>query len=223
VKKNSLDNTIQNAFPDVLHSKMKSIFIVSTLICLLLIFLAPGCGQPRVEPDAEEISPMPSQEKPPSEPSSPLQVTLYISHAPLLNEIVEVICTISSLVSCPNSTAEVRLPDGATLVSGNLTWEGDVEPGGEPVSFSTEIVFHKTGHWKIEGVVRYMYNETSGWSDLDTIYLNIGADHSEFGWPRTGPVGLEQVEPGDVEPIPSTSTEDPDIEEYPSPPSIPVD
>jgi len=114
------------------------------------------------------------------------------------------------------------LPDGATLVGGNLTWEGDVEPEDEPLSFSTEIVFHEAGNWKIEGVVRHMFSETSGWGDLDTIYITVGTDYSEFGWSRANPVPVKQIAPGDVEPVPSTSHPGADIEDYPDPPAVPV-
>jgi hypothetical protein len=138
--------------------------------------VAPGCA---------------STETPPAAPSTPIQVELSISEAPPLNTPALLTCTVSTTSDALDTTAQITLPDGATLVSGTLDWQGDLRVG-EPVSFSAEIVFVETGNWRIEASARHVVDENNSWGDLEAIFLTIGVDHSEFGWPPTGPVEIEQ-------------------------------
>jgi hypothetical protein len=208
----------------------KRIFILLLILPLLLLSI-PGCassqeeGNIQTEPQGEgstqppkEIFPAPSSNIP-SEPSAPIKVELYMPSAPRLNEAIEVTCTVSAVIDMPDSSARIELPDGVSLISGNLTWEGDLK-ANHPVSFSAEISFNKAGKLAISASARHMISEKSGWGDADFVYLNIGADKSEFGWPPTGPVKIIQTEPGDVEPSKSSPAEPP-VESLPEPPSAP--
>lgn len=56
----------------------------------------------------------------------PLEVELSISNAPALNETAELTCVVTSVRDAKNTTARIELPEGFILVSGNLTWEGDI-------------------------------------------------------------------------------------------------
>ncbi len=211
----------------------RKIFIL-LLILPLLLLSATGCassqeeGNIQTEPQEEsstqppqEISPAPSSNVP-SEPSAPIRVELYMPSAPRLNEAIEVTCNVSGLVDMPDSSARIELPDGVSLISGNLTWEGDLK-ANHPVSFSAEISFNKADKYAIRATASHMINETDGWSNMDSIYLTIGTDKSEFGWPPTGPLPFRQTEPGDVEPGKPTMKEPPPVESLPKPPSISID
>ena len=80
---------------------------------------------PPVEPPTENII-TPEPVKPPSIPSTGMEVNLSISNAPALNEIAELTCSITSVPDAYNTTAQIELPAGLILVSGNLSWTGDI-------------------------------------------------------------------------------------------------
>ena len=61
-----------------------------------------------------------------SVPSTGMEVDLSISNAPALNQTAELTCTITSISDAYNTTAQITLPEGLVLVSGNLYWTGDI-------------------------------------------------------------------------------------------------
>jgi hypothetical protein len=75
-------------------------------------------------------------------PSTPIKVDLSISHAPAVNAVANLTCTVSSTKDAPNTTAQVKLPEGASLVSGSLNWQGNLK-ANEPVSFSAKSCLEK--------------------------------------------------------------------------------
>lgn len=153
----------------------------------LLTFLSVGCDSAVEESGTnnnDKSDTIPAHTESPH--STPIQVELSMSKAPLLNTPVSLTCTLTLLPGFPiaeNTTAEIKLPESVALISGNLNWQGDLKPG-EPVSFSPEIIFNEIGHWTITAAAG---------GDLVTIYLDIGADHSQFGWPPEMP-GVTIVE-----------------------------
>lgn len=129
-----------------------------------------------------------------SEPSSGINIILSMSEPPLLNVPVELTWTVwSHKWDLPDSNAEVRLPEGASLVDGELTWHGDLIDD-VPVSFNSTIVFNQTGRWTIEGVAKHQTNETDGEGDSDFIFVNVGTKKNEFGWPTSSEVSMEQTD-----------------------------
>jgi len=117
-------------------------------------------------------------------PSSPITIKLYMAEAPPLNVPAEMTCTLklaSGFAAVENVTAQINLPPAASLVSGNLTWSGNLEPG-KPVSFPLVIVFNIIGHWTIEATISHVIDDNNGWGDLDALFLDIGVEHSQFGW-----------------------------------------
>ena len=202
-----------------------SLFVQANLVFLVLSLLITGCSQSPSE--TSTIKETPAHETP---ASTPIKVHLSISKAPALNEKATLTYTISSSSNAANTTAEIKFttarvgifpapfPIGAVLVSGNLTWEGDLK-AGEPISLSAEVVFKETGKWAIELNAHHVENENSSWGDIDIIYLTVGVDRGEFGWPPTGPVKIQKTRPGEVPGVPS-SQEEPPIENLPPPPSV---
>jgi len=157
-------------------------------------------------------------------------VQLSLPKAPSLNERVTLTFTVSSTVDANNTTAEIKFttarggifpapfPAEAVLIDGPLTWKGDLK-AGKPVSLDAEIVFNETGTWAIEASARHVVDNKNSWGDIDVIYLTVGVDRGEFGWPRTPPVVPIQPSPGSVPGVPS-SQEEPPIEDLPPPPSV---
>ena len=188
------------------------------LVAVLLVVIAgivPGCAFPQESGNSVPFHRV-------EEPSSAIEIILSISEAPALNVPARLTCTLSSVIDAPNTTAQVKLPDSAIVNGGHLTWQGDLKVG-EPVSFSAEITFKETGKWVIEGVVRCVINQKYAWGDLDRIYLNIGTDHSELGWPSKGQAEVEQIEKGDAKTVKPSSKEEPDMEDLPDPPAVTVE
>jgi hypothetical protein len=104
----------------------------------------------------------------------PIGVNLSISNAPALNETAELTCTLTSSIDTPNTTAQIMLPEGLELVSGNLSWHGDIPPDGEE-SFSVVIKSVKTGNWTIEARVRHPISD--GWYvDSGYLYISVSED-----------------------------------------------
>jgi hypothetical protein len=135
---------------------------------------------------------------------SPINVKLSLSHVPAVNETTEITCVVSGDWDLPNTVAEIILPEEATVVSGNLVWNGDVQKDN-PISFSATIMFEKTGNRVIKGVARSSIDEENSWSDVDYIFLNIGVISGALGceYPpgEEGKVETAQVLPGDERPI----------------------
>lgn len=122
------------------------------------------------------------------------QLYMAISHPPLLNEPAELLCTAISRNDFPDFKAQVVLPEGAVLVSGNPEWQGDLK-AGVPVTLWAKIIFKKTGNWQIDaGAWRWFEGEYS-WNVKDSIYLTIGIKHSEFGEPPKEDMGDRPVPP----------------------------
>jgi hypothetical protein len=150
---------------------MKRIFIVSILICVLIIPLAPGCG-------------LFWHESPPAEP-----ITVELSFpndAPPLNTEAELNCIVKApAISLTNMSVEIRLPEAFELVSGDLSWTGDINQGAEVEVISAVVRAIKTGNWAIELRSSIDPEEQGGLSFYpdwrDAIYVSISEDSAEWG------------------------------------------
>jgi len=103
--------------------------------------------------------------------SVPIEVNLSISNAPALNKTAELTCTITSSIDAPNTTAQITLPAGFMLASGNLSWHGDIV-GNAQESFSVVIKSVEIGNWTIEASAGYPV--PGGWNgDEDRLYILV--------------------------------------------------
>lgn len=166
---------------------MRRIFIVSILACVLFIPLAPGCAQ---------FPP----ETPPAEP-----ITVHLSFpdgAPPLNQEAELIYIIKPDCILKNMNIEIRLPEGFELVSGELSWVGDITKGDEIEAIRAVVRAVKIGNWAIELRNSINPEEQGGFSMYpdwqDAIYVSVSEDSAEWGeyppWYEGGghPVPIEQ-------------------------------
>jgi hypothetical protein len=133
-------------------------------------------------------------------PSVPIEVDLSISNAPALSETAELTCTIASVFGAPNTTAQITLPDGFELVSGDLSWQGDIAPNGQE-SFNLSIRTVKTGNWTIEADAGYFPDENSWYGDTDRLYVSVS---EETAWVSEAPlvkepsVFAERLDPAEI-------------------------
>jgi len=110
-----------------------------------------------------------------SMPSVPMEVNLSISSAPALNETAQLICTITSVVDAPNTTAQITLPEGFELISGNLSWHGDIVANGQE-SFNVVIKSVKTGIWTIEAGAGYPIIPYDWCGASDYLFISVSED-----------------------------------------------
>jgi hypothetical protein len=150
---------------------MKRIFVISILACVLLIPLAPGCN-----PFQTEQAPAPP-------------ITLEISFpdgAPPLNQEAELNCVVKApAISLKNMSIEIRLPEGFELVSGDLSWVGDITKGDEVEVISAVVKAIKVGNWAIELRTSIDPEKQGGFSMYpdwqDAIYVSVLEDSAEWG------------------------------------------
>ena len=161
-----------------------------------------------------------------SDPHPPLYALLELNPLPTVGNPGLLTCTVSSDRDAPGTQVVIELPPDARLLSGNLTWQGDIA-AGQPVTLSVSISFINGGDEALYcRTLRYI-DQNNSWGDLAELYLNIGQQKSTLGYAPVPPgkrmVVGKQLEAGNGELI---STEQPPLrkasEIVPPPPSNPV-
>ena len=177
------------------------------LPAVLIAAVVSGCVQEVSDHGIEMPSPTPtptSKGTTPTQsaPSTGMEVDLSISNAPALNQTAELTCTITSISDAHNTTAQITLPEGLVLVSGNLYWTGDiivpeeekrkhprpnrsdpdydrlceeyVYPKGR-VEFSAVVKTVEVGHWNL---VARANGEGIYGSGIDRLYISVFEDEA---------------------------------------------
>lgn len=158
-----------------------------TFLILLIMLSVVGCPQ-----QSEQA------------PSSPITVDLsFPDGAPPLNQEAELVCTVRTpAMSAKNLGVSIDLPEALEVMSGNLSWSGDVAEGSEVEIIRAVVRSVKTGNWTIE-LNRYLDPEENGWFGFQNpypIYISISEDLAEWGatppWYKNGghEVPIEVVE-----------------------------
>lgn len=111
-------------------------------------------------------------EKETGAPSTPISVSLStLADEPKLNEIIEITCAVSSILDAPDTSAEIILPEGVDLISGDVSWKGDLRANA-PISFSAKIKLTEAKNLEIGAVARHIIDEENSWGDIDVLYFN---------------------------------------------------
>lgn len=141
----------------------KAEIIMALLLCISVFGLS-GCGSG---------SPLP-----------PLSVELSFPHgAPYLNQTTELRCLIEAHDITNDLTIIIKLPDGFELVSGDLSWTGDLPRDGKK-EIKANIKAKQRGNWTITAVITISpdnswYIEEGG--GIYSIYVAVSENHSEWG------------------------------------------
>ena len=135
-------------------------------------------------------------------PASPVKVELSIANAPALGRTAELTCIVTSHYDAMNVTAEIILPDAFELVSGNLSWKGDIASNGQG-KFKFMIKSVKIGNWAIEARAGYLPRGPGGgwYGDTDYIYISVSEDSaqvSEKPLVKEPPVFAERLDPSKI-------------------------
>ena len=109
--------------------------------------------------------------------SGPIQVSLNISKFPIINETTNVSLKVVSIYDAPNTTAEVILPEGCILSSGEVLKTLDLE-ANMPVFLNASIRFTQIGDFKLEANAVHVTGPNVGWVDSDAIFITIGMNTS---------------------------------------------
>lgn len=164
----------------------KSVVAIALLLVLLTTSL-PACGG--------------------GAPSPPITVLLsFPDGAPPLNQEAELVCTVNTpAMSANNLSVSVNLPEALELVSGDLSWVGDVAEGDEVEIIRAVVRSVKTGNWTIE-LNRYLDPEENrgfGFQNPHPFYIAISEDSAEWGTTPPWQGGGHEV-PIEVVEAPST-------------------
>ena len=114
-----------------------------------------------------------------SDVHSPIFVNLSIEKVPVVNESIVLSCSVNSTIDAPNTTAVITIPEGAELVSGNLTGQLDLKANA-PVYLNTTIKFLRPGDFTIKAVARHGIDANNYWGDVGYLHLTIGQRASFF-------------------------------------------
>ena len=131
---------------------------ITIFFILVLMVFVLGCAT-SVEPTESQSF----KEEPPIAPSSPISVKLIVepsTEKAKLGDETELIVSISSLDnnSYDGTTAQIDLPEGITLVSGDASWVGDLE---NPAGFNARIKFEEIGNWTVTASAKYIFSKNT--------------------------------------------------------------
>jgi len=116
-----------------------------------------------------------------SESSTPIEAVVAIDHIPPVGTATRITCTVSSTFDAPGTTVALELPDSAEVVSGDISWQGDLYPDN-PRVVSATVVFNAPGDAAVFCRALRTVSADEVWGDLAELYLNIGNNQSNLGY-----------------------------------------
>lgn len=133
--------------------------------------------------------------------------TAFPDGAPRLNHEARLIVKVNArAIRAKDMSANVSLPEGFELVSGNLSWVGDVAEGSEVEVIIAVIRAIKEGNWTIR-TVSYIDPKEHGFLAGPAnypIYVRVSKDLAEWGvtppWYKKD--GVVEPVPTPVAPLP---------------------
>lgn len=157
------------------RAKGMSICIVMALVVMVVV---AGClggekkeedhGQtPQKTPEAAIFSIKKSDKE---APKTPITLSMSMPAALGLNTVSNINITVNSVLDAPNTKIDLILPEGASLVSGESTWEVNLT-ANTPATFSAKIMITKTGNWEIKAIAKRVIDQENIWGDMDIAYI----------------------------------------------------
>jgi hypothetical protein len=144
--------------------KMKRLIFLILLIMLIVV----GCPQ--------------QSEQMPAEP-----ITVHLSFpdgAPPLNQEAKLVCTVKTPArSAKNMSVSINLPEALELVSGDLSWSGDIAQGSEVEIIRAVVGSVKAGNWTIEATTYIDPEKHGGYGGTGkyNIYVSVFESSAEWG------------------------------------------
>ena len=120
-----------------------------------------------------------------SAPAPPVTRDLsFPDGAPPLGQTAELICKVKAhIFDIKDKSIEIRLPEALELVSGDLSWIGNISEGEEVEVISAVVKSVKRGNWTIEvhGYINPEEHGGFGGEGWFPIYVSISEDSAEWG------------------------------------------
>ena len=123
------------------------------------------------------ISSTPSQ----GDPETPIHTKLSLQAPAGLGQAAVLTCQVSSTQDAAGTTAQIELPNNATLRDGSLTWQGDLT-ANQPVELTITVVFTAPGDTTIQCRALRHLDARNSWGDLTALYLSVGATDVQEGF-----------------------------------------
>ncbi len=158
--------------------------LILLLTFLMILLPLVGCDSSEDNP-SEEI-----------EPADPVDIDLFFPDgAPPLNQTAELVCTVDSwlYVSLNDLSINITLPAGFELVSGNLSWVGDISMGEKVEVIRAVIKSVEVGNYVIEWHISMnpetqgSYSFVPGWHPV--VYVTVSEDSADWAYWRLWKVG----------------------------------
>ncbi len=155
---------------------MKALTKAILMVVLVISLIATSCIAPQTNSTSTtNITSLSTEVN--GGPSQPIIVNLSISEPPTLGKEVQVNATYSMLKEYPldiadNIDARIILPDGFTLIQGNLANKRPISKSN-PITLNATIIANKTGDWEIEARSDYVPSEGSYYVGLANLYIRI--------------------------------------------------
>lgn len=112
--------------------------------------------------------------------ATPLTVRLLAGKVPRVNEAVNIVLEVHAYEPAPGTVAEIQLPDGAQLLSGNTQARYDLA-AGETQRLRAAIVFPQAGEYAITGRALSQISPDLTYGDQDALYLTVGLEVAAVG------------------------------------------
>lgn len=183
----------------------KSMKTMATLFLILFITVVSlsGCEtKSKTESQYTTVSP-------PVTP--PIEIKIdFPDGAPPLNQTTKLTCTIAThYISMKDMNVEITLPDGLELISGQLSWTGEVAINSSVQAINAEIKSVKLGNWtaSIQFHITPIAPGGYGGDGVGQFYIAVFENAAE--WSLYNPLWLEStpsvpVQPGTTGTIPAT-------------------
>ena len=155
-----------------IYCKKISVLLLNLSIIVLLI---SGCTAPQETDNGK------------TEPADPIDVDIsFPNGAPPLNQTAELVCIVNNHTygNLRDMSVDITLPDGFELVSGELSWLGDVPEGDEVEVIRAVIKSVKVGHWKIDCTSYLDPDKHGGLGRFDAfdVYVLVTEDSAEWAY-----------------------------------------
>jgi len=141
--------------------------ILLPILVVITMLIIAGCPQ--------------QSEQMPAEP-----ITVHLSFpdgAPPLNQEAELVCMVKTPArSAKNMSVSVNLPEAFELVSGDLSWSGDISQGSEVEVIKAVVRSTKTGNWTIEATTYIDPEKHGGYGGTGRYFVYVSVFDNSAKW-----------------------------------------
>jgi hypothetical protein len=112
---------------------------------------------------------------------TPILTTLAIDRYPVVGQAAALTCELSTAMDAPGTSAQFELPADARLVSGSLTWQGDLF-ASQPVQLVAAVIFTAPGEKSVFCQALRPIDANNTWGHLSELYLTVGHSSGQAGF-----------------------------------------